>query len=128
MERAAHCIAFELNDPRIALVTLQRCELTKDLANAKLYYSMIGTRADQAKCQRALDSAAGFVQRQIGRVLRTRRIPRVRWEFDESVQASAEMDLKIQEALRRDAAIKESSEGLAEEPMDESGDAPETLE
>ncbi len=121
MERAAYCIAFELNDPRITLITLVRCELTNDLANAKLHYSVIGSRADQAKCQRALDSAAGFVQRQVGRILRTRRIPRITWKFDESIRAAAEMDLKIQEALRKDQEIKgEDAE------LESDSDLPET--
>ena len=105
LERAAYCVEFELSDPRIGLVTLTSCELTKDLSHARLKYSVLGSDADQRRTQRALDDAAGFVQRQVGRVLRTRKIPRISWIFDESVRHAAEMDAKIRAALERDAAI-----------------------
>lgn len=105
LERAAHCVEFELADPRIALVTLTKCELSKDLAHAKLSYSVLGSDADQRRTQRALDDAAGFVMRQVGRVLETRKIPKITWHFDESVRMAAEMDRKIRAALEGDRAV-----------------------
>ena len=105
LERAAYAVQFEVHDPRLELVTLTRCELSNDLGHAKLYYSVFGTPADQRKTQVALESASGFVQRQVGRVLRTRRIPRLHWHYDDSVRLAAEMDQKIREALARDRAI-----------------------
>ncbi|MEZ5978283.1 MAG: 30S ribosome-binding factor RbfA [Planctomycetota bacterium] len=109
LERAAHCVEFELADPRIALVTLTRCELSKDLGHAKLFYSVLGSAAEQRSTQRALDDAAGFVQRQVGRVLETRRTPKIAWFFDESIQRAAEMDRKIREALRTDRSVNPSA-------------------
>ncbi len=105
MERAAYAVQFEVADPRLALVTLIRCELSKDLAHAKLFYSVFGSEADQRSTQRALESASGFIQRQVGRVLRTRRIPRLAWHYDDSVKRAADMDQKIRAAIERDRAI-----------------------
>lgn len=105
LERAAHCVEFELADPRIGLVTLLACELSRDLAHARIKYSVLGTEAQQRRTQRALDDAAGFVQRQVGRVLRTRKTPRITWIYDDSVRHAAEMDARIRAALERDAAI-----------------------
>jgi len=118
-------VEFELSDPRIALVTLTSCELAKDLSNARLKYSVLGTDADQRRTHRALEDAAGFVQRQVGRVLRTRKIPRITWIFDESVRHAAEMDAKIRAALERDAAI---AAGKVFGADDADGDLAETEE
>jgi ribosome-binding factor A len=105
LQRAAYCVQFELSDPRLALVTLTKCELSNDLGSAKLSYSVFGSDADQRRTQRALEDAAGFVQRQVARVLETRKVPRVSWIFDESIRKAAEMDRTIREALERDRAV-----------------------
>jgi ribosome-binding factor A len=104
-ERVAYCLEFELNDPRVTFATVTRVELTSDLSSAKVYYSVMGTPADQRTCQRALESATGFVRRQLGRVLRTRTIPKLAWFYDDSIRHAAEMDLKIREALAKDKLI-----------------------
>ncbi|QDU84606.1 Ribosome-binding factor A [Planctomycetes bacterium Pla163] len=121
LERAAHCVEFELADPRITLVTLTGCELTNDLASVRIKYSVMGSDADQRRTHRALEDAAGFVQRQVGRVLRTRRIPRITWIFDESVRLAAEMDAAIRAAIARDEAIKSGAIEDSDADADEDG-------
>lgn len=112
-ERVAYCLEFELNDPRVTFATVTRVELTSDLSAAKVYYSVMGTPADQRTCQRALESATGFVRRQLGRVLKTRTIPKLSWFYDDSIRHAAEMDMKIREALERDRAINpDAHEGV----------------
>ncbi|QDU68251.1 30S ribosome-binding factor RbfA [Engelhardtia mirabilis] len=123
LERAAYCVEFELNDPRVGMITLTRCELSSDLAHAKIFFTVLGGPTERRKTERALESAAGFVQRQLGRVLRTRKIPRVRWAFDESVEYADEMDRMIREALQRDQQIRprgHEDEGPAlDDPLEE---------
>lgn len=114
-ERVAYCLEFELNDPRVTFATVTRVELTNDLSAAKVYYSVMGTAADQRTCQRALESATGFVRRQLGRVLKTRTIPKLSWFYDDSVRHAAEMDLKIREALERDREINPEAHDEAQQ-------------
>ena len=45
------------------------------------------------------------IQRQIARVLEMRRIPRLVWIYDDSVEKAADLDLLIREARARDRAI-----------------------
>lgn len=106
LERAAHCVEFELADPRIGMVTLTRCELSADLARVKIFYSVMGGAVTKRQTQRVLEDAAGFVQRQVGRVLATRRIPRITWELDASIEYADEMDRKIREAIDRDREVR----------------------
>ena len=104
-ERVAHCVAFELNDPRAAFITVTRVEATDDLSTARIFYSVLGTEGDKSKAAHMLESATGFVRKQVGRVLRTRFIPALRWVYDDSSEVSAQMQQSIQDALAKDRAI-----------------------
>jgi ribosome-binding factor A len=104
-ERAAYCVEFELNDPRATFITITRVEVSSDLSTARIFYSVYGTDADKTKTAHMLENAAGFVQKQIGRVLKTRRVPRISWIYDDSIERAADMQRKIHAALEHDREI-----------------------
>lgn len=129
-ERVAYAVEFELNDPRASFITVTRVELTKDLANARVFYSVLGTEADRRKVARMLEAASGFVQRQLGRVLRTRRIPRLEWRYDDSIETMANMGRTIDEALDADRSINPEAHGeiVRERETDASSQAEAEIE
>jgi len=104
-ERIAHCVQFELNDPRATFITITRVEVSDDLSSAKVFYSVYGTEGDKSRTAHMLEDASGFVRKQVARVLKTRRVPALRWIYDDSIEYSARMKSTIQEALERDRAI-----------------------
>lgn len=104
-ERVAHCVEFELADPRAAFITITKVEASDDLSSAKVFYSVYGTEGDKSRVARMLADASGFVRKQVGRVLQTRRIPALQWIYDDSIELAARMERTIQEALERDRAI-----------------------
>ena len=114
--RVAYCLQFELADPRASFVTVTKVELSKDLARAKISYSVLGSDADRSKTEHMLQGASGFVRRQLGRVLETRNIPALVWEYDPSAEDSANISRLIQDARKRDEAIRSSvaAEALVE--------------
>ncbi len=105
LERAAHAIEHELADPRVVMITLTKVELTSDLGSAKIHWSVLGGDVERRQTQRVLDSAAGFIQRQVGRVLKTRKIPRLSFHYDDSIAYAAELERKIKQALVRDREL-----------------------
>jgi ribosome-binding factor A len=104
-ERVAYCVEFELNDPRATFITITRVEVSDDLSTAKIFYSVYGTEGDKSRTARMLEDASGFVRKQVGRVLKTRRVPALRWIYDDSVERAAHMHRSIQQALEHDRAI-----------------------
>ena len=104
-ERAAYAVEFELNDPRSSFITITKCTLARDLATVKIHYSVLGSEADKNKTARMLDSAAGFIQRQVGRVLSTRVTPRISWVFDDTIEKIDRMDSLLNEAFQKDREI-----------------------
>ncbi|MBK7874743.1 MAG: 30S ribosome-binding factor RbfA [Planctomycetes bacterium] len=104
-ERAAYCLQFEVNDPRASFITITRVKLSSDLTSAKVYFSVLGDASDKSKAQHMLDHAAGFIQRQVSRVLEMRRVPRLTFYYDDSAEHAADIAHLIHEARVRDMEI-----------------------
>ncbi len=119
LERAAHAVEFELNDPRGGFVTVTRVELAKDLSSGKIFYSVLGAAGERSRVAHMLADASGYLQRLIARVLKVRRMPHLKWVYDDSIEYAAEMDEKIRAALERDAAIQAGGAAAESKPAEE---------
>ena len=92
-ERVADLLRSELSelltrtvkDPGLGFVTLTRVDLTADLQHARVYYTCIGNQEARQNSAKALERAAPFLRRQIGKRLHLKRIPELRFNFDESI-------------------------------------------
>ncbi|MEC8511332.1 MAG: 30S ribosome-binding factor RbfA [Planctomycetota bacterium] len=113
--RIAHCLQFELQDPRASFVTVVRVELSSDLSTAKVFYSVLGDDSDRARTGGMLEHAKGFIRRQVSGVLRTRTTPDLRFLPDDTAQESKRMDDLIAEARRRDEQIRGEESRMGEE-------------
>ena len=101
------CCSREVHDPGIGFVTLTRVKVSPDLQLARVYYTLIGDdESASARPRRALERATPFLRRQIGSRIRLRRVPELRFQFDESVenQDRIERILLDLEAERKHAA------------------------
>lgn len=107
-ERAAHALEFEVRDPRNVLVTITKVELSNDLSHAKIFYSVLGGKSERSRAEHMLASAGGFIQRQVARVLDTRKVPHLTWEFDSSIEDAQKLDSAIKKALERDRIIHDT--------------------
>lgn len=87
----------ELKDPRLGFVTITRVELTRDLRDAKIYFSVLGKEQDYKRTKDALDSALGFIRSLIARRIRLRFAPTICFKEDKS----AEYSIRIQEVLNQ---------------------------
>ena len=117
-QRAAELLQFEISDPRASFITVTRVEMKSDLLSGKIFYSVLGSQSERSKARHMLDHAAGFLQRQIAPVLDLRRMPRLSWEYDESIERAANMDQLIRDARQRDASIRPEDDDADETPED----------
>lgn len=120
-ERVAYCVEFELSDPRATFITITRVEVSPDLSAAKVYYTVLGSDGARSAAAHMLEDATGFVRRQVGRVLKTRRIPLLSWYYDESVEKNAAVQAAIAEAIERDRKINPT----AHDELPRAEDAPD---
>ena len=87
----------ELKDPRIGFVTIIRVELSKDLRNAKIFYSVLGKEDAYQKTKEALDSALGYIRSLVAERINLRFACELMFCPDHSTEYSA----KIQEVLNK---------------------------
>ena len=92
----------EIKDPRIGFVTLTDVEITKDLRYAKVFYSVMGSQKEHEQAGKGLDSAAGYMRRELGQRMRLKHTPEVEFVFDDSVEAGARISKLIHKIHRED--------------------------
>ncbi len=78
-------LRFESKDPRLEGVTVSSVELSGDLGVAKVYFSTLSPDADPEPVLEGLTAASGFLRRRLGREIRVRRVPELRFAHDDSI-------------------------------------------
>jgi ribosome-binding factor A len=78
-------IQSELKDPRIGFVTITGVEVPNDLAQAKVYLSVLGDEEQKKNTLLALEKANGFLRSELGKRVRLRHTPVLIFKFDESI-------------------------------------------
>jgi ribosome-binding factor A len=85
-QEISELLLSEVHDPGIGLVTLTRVKVSPDLQLVRVYYTQLGDAKARIGTRRALERATPFLRRQLGSRIRLRRVPELRFEFDESVE------------------------------------------
>ncbi|MEE2907176.1 MAG: 30S ribosome-binding factor RbfA [Planctomycetota bacterium] len=102
-------LARGLSDPRIrGVVTVTRVEVSPDGRQGTVWCSVMPAEK-AALVEQGLKHAAGRIHRELKQTLEMRRVPRLRYKIDESLKREAEVLAAIQEARRRDEALKQTS-------------------
>jgi ribosome-binding factor A len=89
-------IARELQDPGIGFVTITRVRVSPDLQHARILYTSMGDAAARKNTAKALERAAPFLRRQLGRRLRLRHTPELAFVFDESIENQDRIEQLLQ--------------------------------
>ena len=89
-------LAKSVKDPRIGFVTITRVTVSEDCRFARIYYSVAGTLAERESSMKGLDSAKGYVRRELGRRIRLRYTPDITFQFDPSIEYAIHVEELIQ--------------------------------
>ncbi len=89
-----------VKDPRIGFVTITRVEVSDDCRIAKIYFSVAGTSTERENSIRGLESAKGFVRRELGKRVRLKYIPEIMFKFDPSIEYSIHISEIIQQTKK----------------------------
>ncbi len=103
-EVVLECLAEELerlSDPRLGFVTLTGVEVAGDLRSADVFYSVMGPAEQHAETATALESATPHLRSVLGRQVRMKYLPTLRFREDPAVT----------DGLRIDAILRELHDG-----------------
>ena len=99
LKEMAFLILEKVKDPRVRSVTLTGVQLSNDLKQAKVYFSVMGNQEQIAKAQQGMESAKGFIKREIGLRLKLRYVPEMRFIHDASLAAGSHMEHLLDEII-----------------------------
>jgi len=82
----------EVNDPRLADVTVSTIRLSADRSKARVFYSVIGDKEQEREAGDGFTAAAPFMRRQLGQRMRLRVVPSLEFHRDTSYEYGDKME------------------------------------
>lgn len=103
----ASVLLQQTRDPLLQQVTLTHVEVSRDLAVAKVHFTVRDpTQAMDAKA--ALTDSAGYLRHEVSREVKLRATPQLRFLYDESLERGERLTSLIEEARASDRAAGSS--------------------
>lgn len=117
----ATLIQMEVNDPRVGMVSVTGVDVSRDLAHAKVYVTVLNTLGEDAELNsatlaepgaldkleveqniNALNKAAGYLRTLLAKRLDIRSVPKLQFHYDASIQRGQQLSSLIDSALAAD--------------------------
>ena len=117
----ATLIQMEVNDPRVGMVSITAVDVSKDLAYANIYVTVLNSLSNNGQADfdtlsepgdldklevaeniKALNKAAGFLRSLLAKRLRLRVVPKLKFHYDASVERGQQLSKLIDNALAAD--------------------------
>lgn len=95
-------ITTELKDPRVHLATVTDVEVSRDLAHAKVYIGVLEMQDDPKEVMAGLTHAAGFLRARLGRLLKLRLTPHLKFIEDTTEREAQRLSDIIDGAVAQD--------------------------
>ncbi len=90
-----------IKDPRVAPMTsVVSVEVAPDLKTCKAYISVLGDEEAQQNTVKGLQSAEGYIRRELAHTLNMRNTPEIRFVLDQSIEYGVMMSKKISEVTK----------------------------
>jgi ribosome-binding factor A len=96
-EEIAQIVGFELEDPRLTMVTVTEVRVADDLRDASVYVTVQGDEREHQQALKALEHAAPYVRRQLGFSLNLRHTPVLHFVRDTVEEKAERVDALLQE-------------------------------
>ncbi|MFM8981270.1 MAG: 30S ribosome-binding factor RbfA [Planctomycetia bacterium] len=123
LETLATALQRDVDDPRVAGVSITRVKLSKDLSRALVFWSSLESGGPRRTAERGLEDARPFLQALVASAMSTRLTPHLAFKFDEGLERAGRIEALFDRLAteRGEAPAGESPAGDA--PADETGGA-----
>ena len=88
-----------VRDPRVGLVTVTAVEVAGDLTSARVFVRTTGSSAEVAETLAGLEAAAPYLRGILGRTLKIRRVPELRFREDRSMEQARRIEEVLAEVM-----------------------------
>jgi len=95
-EEIAQIVGYELEDPRLTMVTVTEVRVADDLRDASVYVIVQGDEEEHETALRALRHAAPYVRKQLGFALKLRHTPALHFVRDTVEEQATRVDALLE--------------------------------
>jgi ribosome-binding factor A len=88
-------IRREVSDPRLQNLTVTSVDLDQELQYARVYVNALGDESRQKEVMAGLESAKGFLRREVGKRVRLRKTPELEFHWDATLAEGDRIDRLI---------------------------------
>jgi ribosome-binding factor A len=82
----------KIHDPRLAMTTITRVKMSRDLKIARIYFTIYGDSQKSEAAEQGFDSARGFIKRSLAGRLGLRYMPELKFFYDDSFDYGSHID------------------------------------
>ena len=100
-DEISQIVGYELEDPRITMVTVTDVRLSENLKAARVYVTVAGNEEDHKLAFAALRKAAPYVRKQVGLSLNLPRTPEIHFVRDRVEEEGERVD-KLLDQIEKD--------------------------
>jgi len=105
INRELTAIFRELKDPRISdMLSIVKCDLSKDLSHCKIYVSSFYGMETTKQSVVGLQSASGYIKRELFARLKMRKCPDLKFIADDSIERSSQINEVIRKVVPQNTA------------------------
>ncbi len=119
-EEIAQIVGYELEDPRVTMVTVTDVRVSENLRDARVYVTVVGDETEIKEALVALRHAAPYVRKQVGFSLNLRHTPEIHFVRDTVEEQGARVDQLLAE-IEHGWQSQDSQEESTEERMRDEG-------
>jgi ribosome-binding factor A len=96
-EVVSELIMRRVKDPRIGFVSVVKVDVPKDISQARIFVSVLGTDEEKEKTMEGLRSAQGLIRSEVAKVLGMRHAPEIQFALDEGIEHSIRVSKLLSE-------------------------------
>ncbi|HPQ96012.1 MAG: 30S ribosome-binding factor RbfA [Thiothrix sp.] len=102
-------IRERVKDPRVGMVTILDVTVSRDLAHAKVWFDVLDT-GHAREAEESLNHAAGFLRHELGKGLKLRVTPELRFVYDDTQSRGNQLSALIERVVAEDRAAHAGEE------------------
>ncbi|MGH9880211.1 MAG: 30S ribosome-binding factor RbfA, partial [Pyrinomonadaceae bacterium] len=113
-EEISQIVGYELEDPRVTMVTVTDVRLSDNMKAAKIYVTIAGDEAEHRSALAALQHAAPYIRKQLGLSLNLPRTPEIHFVRDRVEEEGERVDkllLDIEREWESEERMKDGNKG-----------------
>lgn len=103
----AELLERRVKDPRLGFVTVTGVQLTQDLREATIYFTVMGDDHEHEESSAALRSATGMIRTEVGHQLGLRHAPSIAFQPDTVPESAARIEDLVRRAKQADAEVEQ---------------------